>query len=534
MASRANDLAARLGFLGEAAELSRGRSDDEPVDAASALVRRAGRRMAISGDHTVIALAGATGSGKSTTFNALSGTQLATSGVTRPTTSDAMAAVWGAELPTELLDWLEVSRRHLIAASGGPFTNLVLLDLPDHDSTEVAHRATVDRLVQLVDMLVWVVDPQKYADAALHDRYLKPLADHADVMMIVLNQADRLTSEQLQGAMTDLRRLLDSEGLRATPVLAMSAMTGQGVAGVRQTLEKVVAEKTASAKRISADVTTAASGLEETLGSQKVPQISAREQRQLNEATAVAAGVPVVVDGVRDAERYRGVLATGWPVLKWITRFKPDPLKRLRLGTGGGRPELEEGSPARTSLPKASGVQKARLDAALRGVTDAATGGLPRGWAEAVRVAARGNERVLADRLDASIASADLRMDRGHAWWGIVNVLQWLLFAAAVAGLLWLLLPVVLGFFQFPQPPTVYWWGIPAPTLLFGGGVVGGVAVALLSRVFVEVGARAKAGQARRLLTDRIAEVTVSDVVGPVQGELDRLKKARELVARAK
>ena len=38
MASRANDLAARLGFLGEAAELSRGRSDDEPVDAASALV----------------------------------------------------------------------------------------------------------------------------------------------------------------------------------------------------------------------------------------------------------------------------------------------------------------------------------------------------------------------------------------------------------------------------------------------------------------------------------------------------------------
>ena len=36
----------------------------------------------------------------------------------------------------------------------------------------------VDRLVQLVDMLVWVVDPQKYADAAIHDRYLKPLAQH--------------------------------------------------------------------------------------------------------------------------------------------------------------------------------------------------------------------------------------------------------------------------------------------------------------------------------------------------------------------
>ena len=53
---------------------------------------------------------------------------------------------------------------------------VVLLDLPDHDSTEVSHHLEVDRLVQLADMLVWVLDPQKYADAAIHDRYLAPLA----------------------------------------------------------------------------------------------------------------------------------------------------------------------------------------------------------------------------------------------------------------------------------------------------------------------------------------------------------------------
>jgi hypothetical protein len=56
---------------------------------------------------------------------------------------------------------------------------VVLLDLPDHDSTEVSHHLEVDRLVQLADLLVWVLDPQKYADAAIHDRYLKPLASHA-------------------------------------------------------------------------------------------------------------------------------------------------------------------------------------------------------------------------------------------------------------------------------------------------------------------------------------------------------------------
>ncbi len=85
------------------------------------------------------------------------------------------------------LDWLEVNRRHGVTPPAGTdgLDGLVLLDLPDHDSTELSHRLEVDRLVQLVDVLVWVVDPQKYADAALHDRYLKPLAGYADVMIVV-------------------------------------------------------------------------------------------------------------------------------------------------------------------------------------------------------------------------------------------------------------------------------------------------------------------------------------------------------------
>lgn len=89
-------------------------------------------------------------------------------------------------------------RRHLIATGNEVLRDLVLLDLPDHDSTEVAHRLTVDRLVEQVDMMVWIVDPQKYADAALHDGYLRPLARHAAVMVVVLNQADRLARTRVR------------------------------------------------------------------------------------------------------------------------------------------------------------------------------------------------------------------------------------------------------------------------------------------------------------------------------------------------
>ena len=54
---------------------------------ARAVVAKVSERTALVGGHTVVALAGATGSGKSSLFNALVGTPVATVGVRRPTTS---------------------------------------------------------------------------------------------------------------------------------------------------------------------------------------------------------------------------------------------------------------------------------------------------------------------------------------------------------------------------------------------------------------------------------------------------------------
>ena len=198
-------LADRVRALAEAAEACQGRVPAEVVTEAERVAHQVDRRLAFSGSSTVVALAGATGSGKSSLFNALSGTDLARVGVTRPTTSEPLAVTWGDEPTEDLLDWLQVPRRHALppgtgangtgatgTGSGKPLDGLVLLDLPDHDSTEKSNQLQVDRLVQLVDVMVWVVDPQKYADAVLHERYLRPLVEHAPVMVVVLNQIDRL------------------------------------------------------------------------------------------------------------------------------------------------------------------------------------------------------------------------------------------------------------------------------------------------------------------------------------------------------
>ena len=105
---------------------------------------------------------------------------------------------------------------------------LVLLDLPDFDSVERSHRLEVDRLLGLVDLVVWVVDPQKYADRVVHTSYLREFHRHRDVTVVVLNQADRLPAADLPRVLADLRRLLDDDGLAGVPVLATAAVQEPG------------------------------------------------------------------------------------------------------------------------------------------------------------------------------------------------------------------------------------------------------------------------------------------------------------------
>ena len=528
-----------LRALSEAVELCEGRVDPGALDEARRVVDQADRRLAISGSATVVALAGATGSGKSSIFNALSGTTLATVGVRRPTTAHAMACSWGEESAEDLLDWLQIPRRHALETDpsmAAALHGLVLLDLPDHDSTEVDHRMEVDRLVQLVDMLVWVVDPQKYADAAIHDRYLKPLAQHSDVMMIILNQVDKLSARQREQCLKDLRQLLTSEGLAKVPVTAVSAVTGEGIEELRETLAKQVAEKQAAALRLAADVSVAVAKLREASGTAKVTPLAQSSINQLTTQVAIAAGVPVVTEAVGKAWRLRGGLATGWPVLAWVAKFKPDPLRRLhldRLGVGRGRKEIDPSGVGRTSLPETSGVQKARVDTAVRTLADQAAQGLTRGWADEIRRAARSAEDALPDRVDRAIAMTDLDLAQHRRWWQLIRVLQWLLVAAVVAGLGWLGLAFLLAYLQLPPLPDVLWWGLPAPTVLAVGGVLAGLLLAGLARIGVEVGARRRTTKARQSLRAAIAKVTGELVVDPVKSEQQRYESARLALERA-
>ena len=258
-------LSDRLTALARITQIGSARSghdgfDPELLRESEDLLARAGERLRLSAGHTVVVLAGGTGSGKSSLFNRLASADFSPVGVVRPMTREAYACVWGMEGAGPLLDWLGVAERNRYARSSeldageSSMGGLLLLDLPDHDSVLAGATGSVNRLVSLADLMVWVLDPQKYADAAVHSRYLVPMAGHSSLISLVLNQADLLTPQEAHDCVEDLQRLLEMEGLHDSQVLVTSAVTGAGIAELRQVLIRTVSARRASTARIAADV----------------------------------------------------------------------------------------------------------------------------------------------------------------------------------------------------------------------------------------------------------------------------------------
>ncbi|ROT33734.1 GTPase [Micromonospora sp. HM5-17] len=525
-----------------------GHLPDDQLVAAHTLVERAGARLSLSRYHTVVALAGATGSGKSSLFNSLARFEMSPVGVRRPTTGVTHACVWGPlDGAMQLLDWVGVLPRHrfvrespLDGADEAALHGLVLLDLPDFDSVERSHRLEVDRLLGLVDLVVWVVDPQKYADRVLHRSYLREFHRHRDVTVVALNQADRLSSAEVSRVVDDLRRLLDADDLAGVPVLATSALTDAGTAPLREILERTVGERQAALHRLAGDLDAVVEGLTGLVGSDPVSDdVDRPTMRRLIDALAAAAGVPAVAEATEQAYRHRAVAATSWPLARAWRRLRPDPLRRLHLagsdGDAGRRHEDEDGRPPvpATSAPEPTAAHLAAVGLAVRAVAERAGSALPATWSAAVSAAARSRLADLPDALDRAVAVTDTGPTRRPTWWRAVNAVQWLVTVAALVGLGWLLFGSVVRALGFPplEYPSL---GIASlPTVLLLGGLLLGVLVGLLVKPVIGWAARRARWRAEGRMHDAVAEAAQGYVIVPVRAVLRAYAEARSALAAA-
>lgn len=530
----AKTLDERLTALREAIELGRGRIGTEELKRVEQVLARAEERRTLSSEHTVVGFFGATGSGKSSLFNAVTETNFATAHVRRPTTSEPLAAIWQAEGSEPLLDWLEVTDRRPVKTPfpGGETLPLILLDLPDFDSIAIEHRAIVERLVGQVDVLVWVVDPQKYADETIHNDFIKPLAKHAKVSACVLNQVDRLPEHEVPRVLASLEELLRSDGLGAIRILPASALTGDGVPAVQQLIARFARSKATKDARLLADLDTAAASLD--AGSAPAA-LSGKRAQEMVSTIASAAGVDTVADAVARSYRHRAGLKTGWPLTAWMLRFSKDPLTRLHLPTSQRAAARKNGRVAevhRTALPPLSAGQSASIARAVRSYADAAGEGLAPGWQQSIRDTANAQFEELPHELDRAIAGTSLGA-RGSWWWVLVAILQWVSLLAAFVGACWYLAVWFLPGWGLPAPEITLVEGWPVPGLLIVGGILLGILLGILSSALAAGLAAARRSRARRRLTASVKECVNAEIVKPIEAERARAEQYRKAVKQA-
>ncbi|WP_136192407.1 GTPase [Actinomyces procaprae] len=433
-------------------------------------------RLALGVDHTVVALFGGTGSGKSSLFNALTSLQFADVGARRPTTSRATACTWGDDAEA-LLDFLEVAddrriRREslLDATDQDAFAGLVLLDVPDYDSVSTEHALQVDRLVPLADILVWVVDPQKYADAVLHEGYLRGLGARQEDMLVLVNQVDTLPAGGTDALLEDVRALLAADGLHDVKVLPVSAVRGDNLAAVRELFLERVSRESNAARTASAQLDAIAMRLRPAAAAQNV---ATRPELADTAVTTLvhACGAQAVEDSVR----------TG------LARTFPRALAR----------------PAPPARDAVAAIQTTWL----RRTTE----GLPGAWLRSVENAVAAPETLAAQTAEA-VGSVQLPRHRTPvielAWWGGA--------LATVIGVVWTAVVLVQG--------QAFAAGLLAPILVAGVGLVAAVS-ALLAR---RSRARREAEEYARAVRARLASVVARGLTRPADGVLVRHRMLRQ------
>jgi hypothetical protein len=285
-----------------------------------ALVERATTRLRLGagdeGHHTVVALAGATGVGKVQPVQRagpdrrVAGRASATHHRPRARLCLERAVPGRCSTGCASIPPAGSSGSPLDAEDEATLRGLVLLDLPDVDSVAGEHRLEADRLVGIVDLVIWVLDPQKYADRAVHEEYLREMGVLRDVTVVVFNQVDKLSAVDADRCRADLARLVEADGLPGVPVIGTSAVTGEGVDAVRALLEKAVAGRPAAMARLEGELQGCVDTVAPLVAGDPIDEdlVSREAVHELADGFAAAIGVGTIATEAAIAYRVRAVV----------------------------------------------------------------------------------------------------------------------------------------------------------------------------------------------------------------------------------
>lgn len=155
----------------------------------------------------VVGLFGGTGAGKSSLLNRLAGQSVARASAERPTSRDITVYVHRSVSVDKLPDYLPLNRIRTTIHNNETYRQIMFVDMPDFDSVELQNRDLVELWLPHIDVLLYVVNPERYRD----DQGWRLLQRHAKehAWLFIMNHWDKGSEQQLE----DFKNLLQAFGL---------------------------------------------------------------------------------------------------------------------------------------------------------------------------------------------------------------------------------------------------------------------------------------------------------------------------------
>jgi hypothetical protein len=382
-----------------------------------------------------------------------------------------------------------------------------------------------------------------------------PLASHSEVIAVVLNQADLLSADEVEECASDLRRLLDSEGLHDASLCVTSAVTGAGVDQLRKLLTETVSERRAIAARISADLddvaaefapyaaepddgpASARSRLRAETGPAPgaaqdgpaqagpgTPRVPGGVVTQLVNSFSRAVGVSAVADTLQSARELRALDYVGWPIAWLAERLTGrDPVRKIRLS------RLWAEVRSMTSGP--SDAQQAEIDHALTRLADEVGAPLPRPWSQTTRSAVRSRAAEIPGALGTAMTESLPDENKIASWWRLIGGLQGLLLGGVVVGLAWILALLTFGVFHAADNVPRLFSDVsllPWAIILTAAFLLLGWLTAAGSRNVVRAAAEQESERVQETMRARIGDVAREMVIVPVEEELAEYGRFRD------
>jgi hypothetical protein len=457
-----------------------------PTEEARTIASDAAERLGFPAETYVLALVGGTGVGKSSLLNALAGSSVSDASARRPTTAQPLAWVPRSSRTNlvGLLDWLGVPKDQVRDHRGDAPGDVAILDLPDLDSIEGAHRERVEAILPRVDAVVWVTDPEKYHDAILHDDFLADWLPRLDRQVVVLNKTDRLSADDAERVRRDLERDLTrmaGRAGRAKPVQVLPTSTRAtdppGIVPLRDWLAAAIEAKRVVRAHLVTAIAAAvaalarAAGVDPTTGAKPLVDGPARRRTsdrvtaELLRVVDLPAAERQAVAATRARARARGAGPLG-AITSRIYRWSG---RQARVADPGAFLSRWR---ERGSLAPALEVLRGAVDVPLHEAPSAMRGTL----ASSVEPAALGTN--LARAVDRAIAARAPTAPSSRIW-TLIGMLQTLATLALVFSAVWVALWV---FIKFPVDAIVLpgLGQLPIPFIVLVAALLAGYLIARL------------------------------------------------------